>query len=135
MLPSGEWTHTNHRGPAGKFTFHGGTSSAPEGTEIDEIRCSDPGGCSPSGNPPSPVKQLDFDGIGTFKNIGKNGSEPDFVAAGATVTAEGTRRLYELEASPMAEVDMWLSQFRSFWEPKLDALATEVERGKRSRSM
>ena len=88
--PKGEWTHTNHRGPAGRFTFHGGTASAPEGTEIDEIRCSDPGGCSPSGNPPSPLKQLDFDGIGTFKNIGKNrASAPDFVANGANVTAEG----------------------------------------------
>jgi len=88
--PKGEWTHTQHSGPAGAFTFHAGTSSAPEGTEIDEIRCSDPGGCKPSGNPPSPAKQLDFDGIGTFKNIGKgNNREPDFVQAGANATAEG----------------------------------------------
>jgi len=88
--PKGEWTHHQQSGPAGDFTFHGGTASAPEGTEIDAIRCSDPGGCKPSGNPPSPVKQLDFDGIGTFKNIGKSGNKvPDFVTAGATVTAEG----------------------------------------------
>jgi cysteine-rich repeat protein len=87
--PRGEWTHTNHTGPAGRFTFHGGTASAPEGTEIDEIRCSDPGGCSPSGNPPSPLKQLDFDGVGTFKNIGRGIAAPDFVRGGATVTAEG----------------------------------------------
>jgi len=88
--PKGEWTHRQRRGPAGKFTFHGGTASAPLGSEIDVIRCSDPGGCKPSGDPPSPVKQLDFDGIGTFKNIGKkNGSVPDFVKAGAMVTAEG----------------------------------------------
>jgi cysteine-rich repeat protein len=87
--PKGEWTHTNHKGPAGRFTFHGGTASAPEGSEIDEIRCSDPGGCSPSGNPPSPLKQLDFDGVGTFKNIGRGRVKPDFVTDGATVTAEG----------------------------------------------
>jgi hypothetical protein len=88
--PKGEWTHRQLRGPAGTFTFHGGTSSAPEGTEIDEIRCSDPGTCTPSGDPPSPLKQLDFDGIGTFKNIGKRGSRvPDFVLAGANATAEG----------------------------------------------
>lgn len=87
--PKGEWTHTQHEGPAGDFTFRGGTSSAPEGSEIDAIRCSDPGGCKPSGNPPSPVKQLDFDGIGTFKNIGKDDKVPDFVTAGANVTAEG----------------------------------------------
>ena len=87
--PKGEWTHTNHSGPAGRFTFRGGTASAPEGTEIDEIRCSDPDTCTPSGNPPSPLRQLDFDGVGTFKNIGDKSATPDFVTAGANVTAEG----------------------------------------------
>jgi hypothetical protein len=87
--PSGEWTHHQQRGPSGAFTFHGGTSSAPAGTEVDEIRCMDPGGCRPSGDPPSPVKQLDFDGIGTFKNIGKGRSAPTFEIANPTVTAEG----------------------------------------------
>lgn len=67
--PKGEWTHVNHFGPAGNFTFHAGTASAPEGTEIDQIICSDPGGCRPSGDPPSPAKQIDFAGVGTFKNI------------------------------------------------------------------
>jgi DNA-binding transcriptional ArsR family regulator len=51
-----------------------------------------------------------------------------------TVTAEGTRRFYALDVKPLQEVDSWLSQFRNFWSPKLDALATEVARGKRSRS-
>ena len=92
--PSGEWTHHQQNGPAGDFTFHGGTASAPEGSEIDVIRCSDPGGCGPSGNPPSPLKQIDFDGIGTFKNLGKATGKktdkiPDFVTADATATAEG----------------------------------------------
>lgn len=51
----------------------------------------------------------------------------------ATVRAEGTRRLYAVAAQPLAEVDVWLDQFRRFWEPRLDALATEIARGKRAR--
>ena len=51
----------------------------------------------------------------------------------ATVRAEGTRRLYAVDARPLADVDAWLSQFRHFWGPPLDALATEIARGKRAR--
>jgi DNA-binding transcriptional ArsR family regulator len=51
----------------------------------------------------------------------------------ATVRAEGTRRIYAVDSTPLQEVDEWLQQFRRFWAPKLDALATEIARGKRSR--
>jgi DNA-binding transcriptional ArsR family regulator len=51
----------------------------------------------------------------------------------ATVTAEGTRRLYAVESEPLQEVDMWLEPFRRFWSQHLDALATELARGKRER--
>jgi len=51
----------------------------------------------------------------------------------ASVRAEGTRRLYSVDARPLAEIDAWLAQFRRFWEPRLDALATEVARGKKRR--
>jgi DNA-binding transcriptional ArsR family regulator len=51
----------------------------------------------------------------------------------ATVRADGTRRLYTLDARPLAEVDEWLAQFRRFWAPRLHALATEIARGRRSR--
>jgi DNA-binding transcriptional ArsR family regulator len=51
----------------------------------------------------------------------------------ATVRAEGTRRVYAVDARPLAGVDTWLEQFRRFWGPPLDALATEVARGKRAR--
>ena len=51
----------------------------------------------------------------------------------ATVRAEGTRRIYAVEAEPLAAIDVWLDQFRRFWGPKLDALATEIARGKRAR--
>ena len=51
----------------------------------------------------------------------------------ASVRAEGTRRIYAVEPGRLREVDDWLDRFRTFWLPKLDALATEVARGKRKR--
>ena len=51
----------------------------------------------------------------------------------ATVRAEGTRRLYAVQPAPLQEVDMWLGRFRGFWNQHLDALATELARGKRER--
>lgn len=51
----------------------------------------------------------------------------------ASVRVDGTRRVYALDARPLAEVDAWLDGFRRFWAPKLDALATEIARGKRAR--
>jgi DNA-binding transcriptional ArsR family regulator len=50
-----------------------------------------------------------------------------------TVRAEGTRRLYAVDSAPLQEVDMWLERFRRFWDQHLDALATEIARGKRQR--
>jgi len=51
----------------------------------------------------------------------------------ATVRAEGTRRLYAVDSTPLREVDVWLEPFRPFWNQRLDALATELARGKRER--
>ena len=51
----------------------------------------------------------------------------------ATVRPEGARRLYAVDAEPMRDVDAWLDPFRRFWNTKLDALATEVARGKLQR--
>lgn len=51
----------------------------------------------------------------------------------ATVQAEGARRLYAVEAGPLREVDAWLDHFRGFWTQHLDALATELARGRRER--
>jgi DNA-binding transcriptional ArsR family regulator len=48
-----------------------------------------------------------------------------------TVRAEGTRRLYAVNATPLQEVDAWLNRFRRFWNQRLDALATELARGER----
>ncbi len=49
----------------------------------------------------------------------------------ATVRPEGTRRLYAVNSDPLREVDAWLERFRRFWTPPLDALATELARGRR----
>jgi DNA-binding transcriptional ArsR family regulator len=51
----------------------------------------------------------------------------------AAVRVEGARRIYAVDAAPMEEVDAWLARFRSFWAPKLEALATEVARGRKQR--
>lgn len=49
----------------------------------------------------------------------------------ATVRAEGTRRLYAVDSEPLRQVDLWLERFRGFWDQRLDALATELARGRR----
>jgi DNA-binding transcriptional ArsR family regulator len=40
----------------------------------------------------------------------------------------GRRRLYALEPAPLAELDEWLSHYRSFWTNRLDALDVELKR-------
>jgi DNA-binding transcriptional ArsR family regulator len=52
----------------------------------------------------------------------------------ASVRIDGSRRVYSVDAAPMQEVDEWLGRFRGFWTGKLDALATEVARGKKART-
>ena len=41
--------------------------------------------------------------------------------------------IYEIDPTPIAAVEEWLLRFRRFWEPRFEALALEVERGKRKR--
>ena len=51
----------------------------------------------------------------------------------ATVRTEGARRLYAVDADPLQQVDQWLRPYRRFWKQRLDALDTEVTRGKRAK--
>jgi DNA-binding transcriptional ArsR family regulator len=53
----------------------------------------------------------------------------------ATVRAAGARRFYAVAPAPLQEVDAWLEGFRRFWAPRLDALETELARGKRERRL
>lgn len=48
-----------------------------------------------------------------------------------SVRPEGARRLYALDPEPLRIADAWLDRFRGFWDQRMDALATEVTRGKR----
>ncbi|MFB6398234.1 ArsR/SmtB family transcription factor [Polymorphospora lycopeni] len=52
-----------------------------------------------------------------------------------TVRAEGTRRLYAVNSQPLREVDRWLARFHGIWDQHLDALATELARGRRERRL
>lgn len=49
------------------------------------------------------------------------------------VHQEAQRRIYDLRPGPLAEIDEWLDRYRALWEHRLDALHTEVARGKRER--
>jgi hypothetical protein len=42
--------------------------------------------------------------------------------------------LYAVNTEPLRDVDQWLETFRRFWTPHLNALATEIARGKRERT-
>ena len=53
----------------------------------------------------------------------------------ATVRPDGARRLYAVNSDPLRDVDVWLDRFRRFWTPPLEALATELARGKRERRL
>src|SRR5436189_6162402 len=49
------------------------------------------------------------------------------------VRQDAQRRVYSLRAQPLAEIDDWLGRYRALWQQRLDALHTEVARGKRER--
>jgi DNA-binding transcriptional ArsR family regulator len=51
----------------------------------------------------------------------------------AAVRVDGSRRIYAFQSDSIRDVDAWLDRFRAFWAPRLEALATEVARGKRRR--
>ena len=44
----------------------------------------------------------------------------------------GRRRLYSLDAAPLAELDAWLGHYRALWQNRLDALDTEIRRRRRT---
>lgn len=49
------------------------------------------------------------------------------------VRQQAQRRIYSLRPQPLVEVDEWLGRYRALWEQRLDALHTEISRGKRQR--
>ena len=49
------------------------------------------------------------------------------------VRQEAQRRIYSLRPEALMEVDEWLEGYRALWQNRLDALHTEVARGKRGK--
>ncbi len=49
------------------------------------------------------------------------------------VRRQAQQRVYTLRPEPLADVDEWLGRYRALWQQRLDALHTEVARGKRER--
>ncbi len=47
------------------------------------------------------------------------------------VRQEAQRRIYTLRPEALVEVDDWLEGYRALWQHRLDALHTEIARGKR----
>ena len=43
------------------------------------------------------------------------------------VRPDGQRRMYELRAEPLAEIDAWLGPYRRFWSGRLDALERHLD--------
>jgi DNA-binding transcriptional ArsR family regulator len=50
------------------------------------------------------------------------------------VRSDAQRRIYSLRPEPMAEIDDWLDGYRALWRDRLNALHTEIARGKRDRT-
>ncbi|WP_448629627.1 ArsR/SmtB family transcription factor [Cellulomonas soli] len=48
-----------------------------------------------------------------------------------TAQPDGTRRLYAVRPEALDDVQAWLDGVRRFWDQRLDALGTEVTRGRR----
>jgi DNA-binding transcriptional ArsR family regulator len=51
-----------------------------------------------------------------------------------TCREDAQRRVYSLGTGPLEELDAWLGKYRAFWSHRLDALDTEIERGKKQRA-
>ena len=50
------------------------------------------------------------------------------------VRQDAQRRIYSLRPEALIEVDEWLADYRALWQSRLDALHTEVARGKKART-
>jgi DNA-binding transcriptional ArsR family regulator len=49
------------------------------------------------------------------------------------VRKDAQRRIYAIDPDPLAELDTWLGPYRELWTNRMDALHTEIARGKRAR--
>ena len=68
------------------------------------------------------VERLELSQPGVSKHL-KVLREAGLVA----VRVDGKRRVYQLRAEPLAEVDAWLGGYRALWSQRLDALERHLE--------
>lgn len=47
-----------------------------------------------------------------------------------SVTRDGQKQIYRLETEPLAALDEWFESIRAVWSNRLDALETELRRGR-----
>jgi DNA-binding transcriptional ArsR family regulator len=45
-----------------------------------------------------------------------------------TASVDAQRRVYQLQAAPLREVDAWVTPYRQYWEGHLDALERHLSR-------
>ena len=45
----------------------------------------------------------------------------------AVARREGQKRIYRIDPEPLKELDQWLTPFRAYWEPRLDAMAETLD--------
>jgi DNA-binding transcriptional ArsR family regulator len=50
------------------------------------------------------------------------------------VRRDAQHRIYSLRPEALIEVDEWLAEYRVLWQSRLDALHTEIARGKKART-
>ncbi|WP_310963439.1 ArsR/SmtB family transcription factor [Nocardioides terrisoli] len=48
------------------------------------------------------------------------------------VRQEAQRRIYSLRPESLIELDEWLGEYRALWRNRLDALHTEIARGRKA---
>ena len=48
------------------------------------------------------------------------------------VRQDAQRRIYSLRPEPLVDLNAWLADYRALWQHRLDALHTEIARGKRT---
>lgn len=46
-------------------------------------------------------------------------------------TVDAQRRVYHLRPEPLEQLDAWLAPYRALWIQRMDALHTEIARGRR----
>ncbi len=50
------------------------------------------------------------------------------------VRQEAQRRVYSVRPEALVEVDEWLGSYRALWQNRLEALHTEISRGKKEQT-